>query len=262
MAETKDGLEVVYGYLDQTGALGKVYYNSLTGSAGTKNLGVGTAVNTGSSMVYFGSGVAVANGKVVKVAQSTVAIGSAPVANVCYTIEVGSDMTVHATAGGTGAAVSNAVTARAGTTAGHAPLAYVTVGTSGSVLSGSIVDERTFLASTKFSYVTGWNPDITDSPKHIFDGTSYAHSKCGRVVGKFGLKQLFVTDTDPWPTDPGTFMTKSRIAIEADYKGLTGTTELLDLHLDCVKENRSVSHPEEGAVTVDYSGFYGSKLAW
>jgi hypothetical protein len=106
-------------------------------------------------------------------------------------------------------------------------------------------------------YCTGFSYDVTDSPKHIFDGTAYAHSKCGRVMGKASAKHLFVNDA-VYGTLTGTnaSYTKVRHYIELQVNGLVGTAEEVYSFEDCVLENTSRAHPEEGSVTEDFGFFF------
>lgn len=263
MAEVKTGLETVVGKIDPTGDHGLVYYNSMLGTAGTKNAGVGTKANDGSNAVYWGSALCFASGVGKIVSQGTITVGSSAAAFTCKEVQAGSDGSVTLTAGGTGANVADAITARAGTTAGYCPLAYVTIGTSGSVLSGSIVDQRVMGTAATIAYVTGAPYEETTNPIHVYDGTTYAHSKAGRKMGKLSIKKDFVVSTDdPWPSSSGNYMTVPRIAIQQDIKGIAGTTESVNLFLNCVKENLSVDIPEEEKDTVEYSAFYGSMVEW
>lgn len=255
MAEVKTGLECVVGYINQDSTLGKVYYNEMTGSAGTKTLGVGTQATSGTNLVRIGSGVGLANGVFFSAGSQTATIGSAGAETVCKTIEMGTDGVAVVTAGGTAATVADAKTARAGTTAGRVPLAIVTVGTSGSVISGSIVDERTFATSTTLSYGLGQDYEFSDSPIHIYNGSAYAHSKKQRGMGKITLKNNMVYGSSPWPST-SSFATVPRIGITVDYKGITGTSEEVHLLTDCVKENESHSVPETEEATTELPAAY------
>lgn len=274
MAEIKSGLEIESGFLDTTGSLGKVYYHSFIGSAGTKACGVGTKVNTGSRTVHVGSGMVIASGKLKNVAinntgtfAAAVGIGSV----VCYNIEVGSDAVVDIVAGTVNTSVAYAIQtgagSRAGSQAGHAPLGYLTVDDAGSLLAGSIVDDRTFKASTALNYGKGLGCDIpTGNPLHIWNGSAYAHSKVQRKSGKVTISQNFTAKAtdNPWDAlDDASnklYMSVPRCAIELDNMGVTGTTEFIELLLDCVKENESVTTPEEADSTREFSAFYGSHM--
>ena len=273
MPEVKSGLEVEGGHFDQTGTLGRIYYHSFIGSAGTKACGVGTKVNSGSRAFHVGSGIVIASGKVKNVAVSntgTIAAAAAVGSVICYNIEVGSDAVVSIVAGSQNTTVEYAIQvgagSRAGSTAGKAPLAYMTVTDAGTLLAGSIVDDRTFLASTALGYSKGISHDLSDNPIHIFDGSSYAHSKKQRNPGKVTLSQNFLAKAtnDPWDSlDDATqkqYMTVPRCAIEMDYMGVAGTTEYVELLIDCVKESESVATPEEADMTREFSAFFGSKL--
>lgn len=263
MAEVKTGLESIIGKINPTGDHGLVYYNSLTGSAGTKNAGIGTKANDGSNAVYWGSALCFASGVGKVVSSGTLTVGSAGAETVCVEFYAGSDGVVAKATGGTAANVADAITARTGTAAGYCPLGYVTVGTSGSVIAGSIVDERVMGTATAISYITGFPNEETTGPIHVFDGSSYAHSKKQRFMGKLSVKRDFVVSTDdPWPSSGGSFMTVPRIAVEQDLKGIAGTTESVNLFLNVVKENESVDFPETEKSTAEYSAFYGSKVSW
>ena len=266
MAEVKTGLECVIGYLDQTGTKGKVYYNALTGSAGTKNLGIGTAYTNGSRAVYFGSGLAVCSGvaKIVAQGTGTVAASATVGSFTTYNLEVGSDLTFDVTGGTQSTSVANAVSSRAGTQAGHCQLAYVTVDGGGSLLVGSIVNERTQGDPASIGYVTGFSYEWTKNPIQVYDGSTYAHSKTQRGEGKWTLKKNLVSGStdDPWAACLGEYMTVDRIIVEADYLGLAGTTEEVDLFLNCVKDNESVDRPETEPMEEEYSAFFGSKLVF
>ena len=262
MAEVKTGLEGRLGWMDENGTLGKVYYNSVHGSAGTKGLGVGTAANTGSSMVYIGSGFHCSSGVWKYISATSVAVGSSGSAVRFYGIEAGSDGVVDLIAGGTGANVAAAISARTATTAGQTPLAYVTVGTSGSVIAGSIVNERTFHVPTSISYVTGvdWSTDEAIRPIH--DGPDFKHYKAGRKYpGKLGVKELYVNmgSADVWPSS-STYHTVPTIAFELDIDGINGTVSESILFQRCAKESQAFSQPEVEDDTYDLSVQFGNMV--
>ena len=271
--EVKTGLEVQGGYFDQTGSLGKVFYHGFIGSAGTKACGVGTKVNTGSRTVHVGSGIVVASGKVKNVAVNNTGTFAAAVGTgnfICYNIEVGSDATVGIVAGSANTSVAYAIQtgagSRAGTTAGKAPLAYLTVNDAGSLVAGSIVDDRTFLASSDLNYGQGISYELSDSPIHVWDGPTYAHSKKQRTMGKVTLNQGFVASPtdDPWyglaDATQKLYQSVPRCALELDHMGVAGTTEFIELFVDCVKENESVETPETETMSREFSAFYGSHM--
>lgn len=266
MAEVKTGLEVTLGFLDQTGTQGKVYYNALTGSAGTKNLGIGTAYNTGSRVVYYGSGLAVCSGvaKVVSQGTGTMAASAHEGSVTCYNLEVGSDTTFDITAGTEDTTVADAIVARAATQAGHVQLGYVTVTNAGSVLAGSIVDELTFGDPSRIGYVTGANYELSDSPIHVYDGSAYAHSKRQRARGKASYKVDFIEDgsVSLWSTSGTGYMTVPRGIIELDYAGFRGTSEEIHLLLDAVKENTAYDFPEEEVSGADVTAFFASRMRY
>jgi len=263
MAEVKTGLEVTVLKHDQTGTLGRVFYNALLGTLGTRGFGVGTAATTGTSMVYVGSGVGICSGMVRQYGPVSSAVGSAGAGNVCYNVEIGSDGVLDVTAGGTGVTVANAITARSATQGGHCQLGYVTVGTSGSVVSGSIVGERSFSVGTALSYMSGADYEWSDSPIHVYNGSAYAHSKKQRAKGKVTLKQNFVASTDdPWPSTGGDYMSVPRISLEYNVDDIGGTVGNVTLLTDCVKDNAAVSMPEEEGMTSEYGAFYGSMMEW
>ncbi len=263
MSETKTGLEVTILKHDQTGTQGKVFYNALLGTLGTAGCGVGTAATTGISKVYVGSGVAICSGVVRYITGGTSTVGSSAAEYTCYNVEVGSDGTVDITTGTAAASVAAAIAARTATQSGHVQLGYVTTGTSGTVKSGSIVDERTCSVGTALSYMTGADYEWSDSPIHVYDGSAYAHSKKQRGKGKVTLKQNFVVSTDdPWPSTGGDYMSVPRIALEYNIDDIGGTVGNVTLLTDCVKESAAVSMPEEEMDTSEYSAFYGSMMEW
>jgi len=259
MAEVKTGLEGVLGHADENGTLGKVWYNLIVGSAGTKNVGVGTKSNNGANAVYYGSGMVCCSGVWVHVPQGTKTIGSASAEYVCKNIEVGSDGAVDVTSGGTAADVAGAISARTATKAGHAALAYVTVGTSGSVIGGSIVDERTFLTPTTISYVTGVDYSIDTGMKSVFNRDTFAHYKEGRQTGKLSIKENYVNQgsADVWPTS-STYHTVPTAAFSLAINGVDGTISEELLFQRCAKDSTGLSQPEEDVDTFDISATFGS----
>jgi len=265
MAEVKTGLEVTLGFLDASGTQGKVYYNTLTGSLGTRNLGIGTSDNTGTRVVYYGSGLAVCSGvaKVVAQGTGTMAASAHSGSFTTYNLEVGSDTTFDITAGAEATTRAGAVTARAATQSGHVQLGYVTVTNPGSVISGSIIEERTFGDPAEIGYVTGVNYEFSNSPIQIYDGPTYSHAKPQRPRGKATYKVSFVEDgsANPWPTS-STYQTQPRGILELDYAGFVGTTEEVHLLLDAVKDNISYDIPEEEAAGAEVSAFFASRLRY
>jgi hypothetical protein len=259
MSEVKTGLEGVLGHIDETGTKGQIYYSALTGSLGTLNAGIGTAVNTGSSLVYFGSAMVNAGGLWAHVSQSTKAIGSAGKGFVCYNIEAGTDATVDATVGGTAADVAGAIAARAGTQTAHAQLAYVTVGSMGSVLAGSIVNERTFVQPTTISYVTGVDYSIEENKKDVWNRATFAHYKPGRKTGKISIKTLYVNNGSAnfWPTS-STFHTVPTCALTLSIDDIAGTIGNALLFQRCGKDSTALSQPEEDLDSFDISATFGS----
>lgn len=259
MAETKTGLEGILGWADETGTLGKPYYSAMHGSAGTKGLGVGTAANNGTSMVYIGSGYHCCSGVWKYIAATSIAVGSAGAETVCIGIEAGSDGVIDKVTGGTAAGVAGAIAARTATTAGQTPLAYVTVGTGGSVIAGSIVSERTFLVPTTISYVTGVDYSLEENKKDIFDRATFAHYKAGRKAGKLTVKELYVNQgsADIWPTS-STFHTVPTVAFSLQIDDIDGTVGEDLLFQRCAKDSTSLSQPEEDSTTFDISATFGS----
>lgn len=261
MAEVKSGLEGRLGWIDETGTLGQVYYNAMHGSAGTKGLGVGTAATTGTSMVYIGSGFHCCSGVWKYITAQTLAIGSAGAETVCFGVEVGSDGTVDLVTGGTAEGVSAAIAARTATTAGQTPLAYVTVGTGGSVIGGSIVSERTFCTNGSISYVTGVDYSIEDNHKDVWNRATFAHYKPGRPTGKLTVKELYVNQgsADVWPTS-STYHTVPTIAMTLDIDDINGTVGETLMFQRCAKDSTALSQPEEDLDTFDISATFGSKV--
>lgn len=262
MPEVKNGLEGVLGWMDENATLGKVYYTGLAGSAGTKSAGCGTKANDGSNAVYFGSAMVCCSGKWVHVAQGTKTIGSAGAATVCVNVEVGSDGVVDATVGGTAATVADAIVARAGTLAGHCPLGYVTVGTSGTVKSGSIVDDRTFLVPTSISYVRGLDYSWDQAPTAIYNRAAFAHYKGGRKKGKLTVKEDYVVSgsADIWPTT-STYWTVPTVAFELQINGIAGTVGEALLFQRCACDSKSMSQPDETEDSYEISALFGSVTA-
>jgi hypothetical protein len=259
MAEVKTGLEGVLGYFSECGTLGKPFYSALHGSAGTKGVGVGTAVNTGSSMVYIGSGFVNCSGVWKQITATAIAVGSSGSATKFYGIEAGSDGVIDLIAGGTGASVSAAVSARTATTAGQTPLAYVTVGTSGSVLAGSIVDERSFHVPATVSYVTGVDYSLEQNKKDVWNRATFAHYKPGRPAGKLSIKELYTDfgSADVWPAS-STFNTVPTIAMTLSIDDVAGTVGETLLFQRCGKDSTALSQPEEDLDSFDISATFGS----
>lgn len=266
MAEVKTGLEGRLGWFTECGTLGKVYYHALVGSAGTKACGIGTAATNGTNLVYFGSGYVNCSGAWVHVAQSTLAVGSCTGGTTqvqCYGVEVGSDGVVSKTTGTVAANVADAISARAGTTAGKCPLAYVTVGTSGSVLAGSIVNERSFHTSGSISYVTDFSYGWDMNKKDVFNRATFAHYKPGREMGNLSVKELYVEagSADVWPTS-SVYHTVPTIAMELAIDGVDGTASEVLLFQRCAKNSVGLAQPEDDMDTFDLSASFGSMSAF
>lgn len=263
MPEVKTGLEGVLGHIDETGTLGKVYYSLLTGSAGTKNAGCGTAASGGTNKLYYGSAMVCCSGVWNHVAAGTTTIGSAGAGVVVKALEVGSDGSVDLITGGTAANVAAAKTARTGTTAGCAPLGYVTVGTSGSVIAGSIVDERTFVQSTTISYVTGVDYSLEENKKDVWNRATFAHYKPGRKAGKLSVKELYVNNgsADIWPTS-STYHTVPTCAFSLKLNDIAGTVGNDLMFQRCGKDSTGFSQPEDDVDTFDISATFGSMVKW
>ncbi len=259
MAEVKTGLEGIVGWINETGTLGKVYYNGVVGSAGTQGCGVGTAATTGMNRVYWGSGFVNCSGVWVHVAQGTVVIGSGDTVVECKNVEVGSDGVVTIVEGAGAANVAAAIAARTGTTAGKTPLAYVTLGTSGSVLSGSIVDERSFHTATPIGYVTGFEYSIDENKKDVYSRATFAHYKAGRKIGKLSVKELYVNhgSFDVWPTS-STYHTVPTIGVELAVNDIAGTIGESLLFQRCGKDSTSVGQPEDDLDSAEISANFGS----
>ena len=261
MAEVKTGLEGRLGWFTECGTLGKVYYTALHGSLGTKGLGVGTAATNGTNLLTVGSGYVNCSGVWKYVSATQVAAGSAGAETICVNVEVGSDGVVDVTAGGTAEGVSAAIAARTATKAGHAPLAYVTVGTGGSVIGGSIVNERSFHTAGTISYLTGLDYSLEENKKDIWDRATFSHYKAGRDTGKLTIKELYVEQgsSDIWPTS-STYHTVPTVAFELAIDGINGTVSEALLFQRCGKDSTSLSQPEEDMTTFDISATFGSLI--
>jgi hypothetical protein len=112
-------------------------------------------------------------------------------------------------------------------------------------------------AGSAIGYVTGLSYEYTNNPIHVFDGSTYAHSKQQRVMGKATAKSLFVDNAyyNKLGTTDGN-VTQGRHYIELQVNGIAGTGEDVYCFRNCVLENMSRDIPEEEGVTEEWTFFF------
>lgn len=116
-------------------------------------------------------------------------------------------------------------------------------------------------AGSLLGYVTGVDFEYGDSPIHIYNGSSYAHSKKQRAMGKVTIKQAFVDASVYSAVKGGTTANESykRNYGELQINGIAGTVAEVFYFTNMVLESPGWSVPETEEVTNEMA-FFASEI--
>ena len=115
----------------------------------------------------------------------------------------------------------------------------------------------TVAAGSTIGYGQGISYEWSESPIHIWDGGSYAHSKKQRAQGKLTVSKMFV-DND-FMAKLGTTTaseTFGRHYVELQVNGIAGTLEDVYSFRNCAFEGLSREVPETESMTEEWTFFF------
>ena len=112
-------------------------------------------------------------------------------------------------------------------------------------------------AGSLLGYMTGVDFEFGDSPIHVYNGSSYAHSKKQRAMGKITVKQGYVDSTVYSAVKGGTTATESysRNYGELQINGIAGTVSDVFYFTNMALESPGWSVPETEEVTNEMAFF-------
>ena len=115
----------------------------------------------------------------------------------------------------------------------------------------------TVQSGSNIGYGKGISFDWSENPIHIWSGSSYAHSKKQRAMGKLTVSKLFVDNDFMAKLGTSTASeTFGRHYVELHVDGIAGTLEDVYSFRNCALESVSRTHPEEAESTEEWSFFF------